>query len=159
MQKIMPCLWFNGNADEAIKFYKSVFPDAKVIESRNWGEGEPGPAGQLLVATMEIMGERIQILNGDMDFPFSEAISLSVSVDTQEEVDRLWDALISGGGEPSQCGWLKDKFGLSWQIVPTRLTELLNDRNAAKSHAAMQAMLKMQKIEIAELEEAVKASA
>ncbi|MEO8457511.1 MAG: VOC family protein [Chloroflexota bacterium] len=154
MQRIMPCLWFNGNGEEALSFYTKVFKDAKVVERSNYPEGSPGPAGSLMTAVLEIKGERIQILNGDMDFPFSEAISLSVSVDSQDEVDYFWNKLTAEGGEASQCGWLKDKFGLSWQIVPRQLVEMLRDSDKKKSQAVMQSMLKMTKIEISELEKA-----
>jgi predicted 3-demethylubiquinone-9 3-methyltransferase (glyoxalase superfamily) len=118
MQKITPFLWFNDNTDEAIKFYTSVFKNSKLINSSYYGDAGPGPKGTIMTATIELEGQQFMLLNGGPLFKFTEAISLFVSCKTQEEVDYYWDKFIDGGGQPSKCGWLKDKFGLSWQIVP-----------------------------------------
>jgi predicted 3-demethylubiquinone-9 3-methyltransferase (glyoxalase superfamily) len=153
MQKIVTNLWFDTEAEEAAKFYTSIFKDGQIHNVSYYGEGGPRPAGMVLTVDFEVAGQRFTGLNGGPDFKFTEAISLLVNCENQEEVDRLW-AELSAGGEESVCGWLKDKFGLSWQIIPTRLSELLTDKNAAKANAAMQAMLQMRKIDIEELETA-----
>jgi len=142
MQKITPFLWFNDNADEAMRFYCSVFKNSK-----------PGKAGGMLV-TFELEGQEFFALNGGPQFPFTEAVSLFVKCENQAEVDYYWEKLLAGGGKPSQCGWLKDRFGLSWQIVPNRLGELLGDKDPQRASRAMQAMLKMSKIVVADLERA-----
>jgi predicted 3-demethylubiquinone-9 3-methyltransferase (glyoxalase superfamily) len=155
MDKIVPCLWFNMNAEEAVNFYTSVFPNSRILAKSHYTEGLPGPEGAVLTIDFELEGRPLQALNGGPEFPFTEAISLSVTVDTQQELDRLWDTLISGGGEPSQCGWLKDKFGLSWQIVPGIIAQKLsNGADKAGTTRMMQALMKMQKLDIAELEKA-----
>jgi predicted 3-demethylubiquinone-9 3-methyltransferase (glyoxalase superfamily) len=154
MQKITACLWFADNAEEAMDFYTSVFKNSRVVDVARYPEGGPGPAGKVMIATFEIEGQQFQVLNGGAKFQFSEAISFSVSCETQEEVDYLWDKLTADGGEPGQCAWLKDKFGVSWQIVPTALPRLMSDPDPAKSQAVMQAMLKMSKIDIAGLQRA-----
>jgi predicted 3-demethylubiquinone-9 3-methyltransferase (glyoxalase superfamily) len=148
MITITPFLWFNDNAEEAIAFYSGLFPDAKVIEESR------GPDGALFFATFELAGQRLMALNGGPHFTFTEAISLFVSVETQEEVDYYWNALTADGGAESQCGWLKDKYGLSWQIVPTALMRLQADPDREKAGRVQQAMLTMQKIVIADLEAA-----
>ncbi len=154
MQKITPCLWFDGNAEEAMNFYTSIFRDSKVLNVSRYGEDGPGPAGQVLVATFQLEGQEFMVLNGGPAFKFTEAISFSVDCKNQEEVDELWEKLTANGGEEGQCGWLKDKYGLSWQIVPSVLGELLSDPDPAKSGRVMQSMLKMKKIIINDLEQA-----
>ncbi len=154
MKKITPFLWFDDQAEEAMNFYGSVFPDSRVLNVSRYGDDAPGPKGRIMSATFELNGQQFMALNGGpQDFHFSEAISFFVDCETQAEVDRLWDRLTEGG-EPGPCGWLKDKYGLSWQIVPTALGEMLNDPDPAKASRVMQAMLKMSKIEIAGLRQA-----
>ena len=154
MQKIRPFLWFNGNAEEAMKFYVSVFKNSKIEDVSRYPEGAPGPVGEVMVGTFTLDGQEFMALNGGPEFPFNEAISFYVNCKTQEEVDDLWKKLTADGGMEVQCGWLKDKFGVSWQIVPTRLGELLGDPDREKAARAMQAMLQMKKIDIAALERA-----
>lgn len=153
MQKITPCLWFNHNAEAAINHYISIFKDGRIIKVSRYGEAGPGPAGGVMTALFELAGQRYIALNGGPHFTFNEAISLSVDCDGQGEVDSYWDKL-SEGGSKSRCGWLKDKFGLSWQIVPSVLPKLMMDPDPAKSARVMQAMLQMTKIDIAALEKA-----
>lgn len=155
MQKITPFLWFDDNAGEAMEFYTSVFKNAK-IKSRNlYPEGFPGVlAGKLMTGTFEVEGQEIMVLNAGPMFKFNEAISFFVNCETQEEVDYYWNALIADGGEESQCGWLKDKFGLSWQIIPEALGRLLGDKDREKAGRAMQAMMQMRKIDISRLQSA-----
>ncbi|WP_433436478.1 VOC family protein [Nonomuraea sp. CA-141351] len=147
MQKITTYLWFDNQAEEAATFYTSLFKDSRVLDVQRYGEGGPGPAGTAMVVTFELAGQRFIALNGGPEFKFTEAISLYVDCDSQEEVDELW-AKLTEGGEESQCGWLKDKYGLSWQIIPRRLQELLTDPDPARAQRAMKAMLGMQKIEL-----------
>ena len=153
MQKITPFLWFDNNAGEAIEFYLSVFKDAKIVNATRYGKGGPGPEGTIMTATFQLYGQEFMALNGGPMFKFTEAISLFVKCDTQEEIDEFWEKL-SAGGEKQQCGWLKDKFGLSWQIVPTALGEMLRDKDHEKSSRAFQAMMKMTKIDIEGLRKA-----
>ena len=153
MPKITPFLWFDNNAEEAIHFYTSIFKNSKIGNVTRYGDAGPGPKGSVMSATFELEGQPFMALNGGPHFQFTEAISLFVSVDTQQEVDELWDKL-SAGGRKSQCGWLKDKFGLSWQIIPKALGELLGDKDPRKSQSVMKAMLQMDKIDIARLKEA-----
>lgn len=153
MPKITPFLWFDNNAEEAIKFYTSIFKNSKVGNITRYGDGGPGPKGSVMSATFELEGQPFMVLNGGPHFKFTEAISMFVSVDTQQEVDELWEKL-SVGGQKSRCGWLKDKFGLSWQIIPKALGELLGDRDPRKSQSVMQAMLQMDKIDIKRLKDA-----
>jgi predicted 3-demethylubiquinone-9 3-methyltransferase (glyoxalase superfamily) len=155
MTKIAPCLWFDGQAEEAANFYTSIFPNSKIDKiARSPADNPSTPAGAVLTVDFTLDGRRFIGLNGGPDFHFSEAISLSIDCQDQAEVDRYWDALIAGGGEESQCGWLKDRFGLSWQVVPRELNEMLEspDREAAKR--AMEAMLEMQKLDVAKLRDA-----
>ena len=147
MQKIVPFLWFDGQAEEAAKFYVSIFRNSKVLRVM------PGPDGKVMSATFQLEGQEFYALNGGPQFKFTPAISLFVNCETQQDVDDLWKKLSAGGSE-EQCGWLKDKYGLSWQIIPTVLGKLLGDKNPKKANAAMQAMLKMKKIEIAGLQQA-----
>jgi predicted 3-demethylubiquinone-9 3-methyltransferase (glyoxalase superfamily) len=153
MQKITPFLWFDNNLEDAIKLYSSVFKDIKVDSISRYGEGGPGPAGTVMTATFHINGQEIMALNGGPQFHFTEAISFFVTCQTQAEVDELWEKL-SEGGVKDQCGWLKDKFGLSWQIVPSILGDLLQDKNASKAANVMKAMLQMTKLDIARLQQA-----
>ena len=153
MQKITPCLWFDTEGEEAAEFYTSVFPSSKIVDVARYGEGGPRPEGTVMTVTFELDGQRFVALNGGPEFTFNEAISFQVSCETQEEVDVFWSTL-SEGGEEGPCGWLKDRFGVSWQIVPTRLPELLGDPDREKSQRVMVAMLSMKKIEIDGLERA-----
>ncbi|MEO6397787.1 MAG: VOC family protein [Tepidiformaceae bacterium] len=153
MQTITPFLWFDDNAEEAMNFYVATFPNSKLGEISRYGEGGPGPAGTVMSGSFELDGQRFMALNGGPMYKFTEAISLFVPCETQAEIDHLWETL-SEGGEKSQCGWLKDKFGLSWQIVPTVLGEILGDSDPAKAKRAMDAMLQMTKLDIAALQEA-----
>jgi len=154
MQKVIPFLWYNNNAEEALDLYTNLFPNSKVTMKRYQPSEEPGGKERLFTATFEINGSEFHVLNGGPMFKFTEAISLFVLCESQEEVDRYWDGLTKDGGQESHCGWLKDKFGLSWQIIPTRLNELLTDPDKAKADRAMQAMLQMGKLNISELEKA-----
>jgi predicted 3-demethylubiquinone-9 3-methyltransferase (glyoxalase superfamily) len=153
IQKISPFLWFNYQAEEAARFYTSIFKGSKIETVVRYGEAGPGPKDSVMTVAFELEGQKFTALNGGPHFKFTEAISFVVNCETQEEVDELWEKL-SEGGEQVQCGWLKDKYGLSWQIVPTVLVELLQDKDAARSQRVMQAMLQMKKIDIARLEEA-----
>ena len=153
MQKITPCLWFDIEGEEAAEFYTSVFPSSKIVDVARYGEGGPRPEGTVMTVTFELDGQRFVALNGGPEFTFNEAISFQVSCETQEEVDVFWSTL-SEGGEEGPCGWLKDRYGVSWQIVPTRLPELLGDPDREKSQRVMVAMLSMRKIEIDGLERA-----
>lgn len=152
-QKIKTFLWFDGNAEEAAKHYTSIFKNSKILSTARYGEAGPGPKGSVMTVAFELEGQEFLALNGRPRFKFTEAISLLVTCDSQREIDELWGRL-SAGGEEGQCGWLKDKFGLSWQIVPSRLPELLQDRDAARSGRVMQAMLQMRKMDVARLERA-----
>ena len=154
VQKIRPCLWFNTEAEEAANFYVSLFDDSKIVEVSRYGEGGPMPAGTALMVAFELAGQQFQVLNGGPQFQFTEAISLSVDCRTQEEVDHLWTSLTANGGEESMCGWLKDRFGLSWQIVPERLGQLMSSTDSAAAQRTMEAMLQMRKLDIAALERA-----
>jgi predicted 3-demethylubiquinone-9 3-methyltransferase (glyoxalase superfamily) len=147
MQKITTFLWFDDNAEEAMKFYVSIFDDARILSTM------PGPGGKIMTGTFQLEGQEFMALNGGPMFKFTEAISLFVKCDTQEEIDEKWEKL-SAGGEKSRCGWLKDKFGLSWQIIPPVLGKMLADPDREKANRAMQAMLKMDKIDIAALKKA-----
>jgi len=153
MQKITPFLWFTGNAEEAMTFYVSIFKNAKIVSIRRYGEAGPGPKGTVMTGTFQLEGQEFYALNGGPDFKFSPAISFFVSCQTQPEVDELWEKL-SAGGEQVQCGWLTDKFGVSWQIIPSVLGEMLGDRDSEKSDRVMKAMLQMKKIDISKLKQA-----
>ena len=153
MPTITPFLWYDDDAEEAVEFYKTLFTDTKVHDVSRYGDAGPGEAGKVMVIDFEMAGQRVQALNGGPQFPFTEAFSFSVRVDTQDEVDRLWDA-ITADGEESQCGWCRDRFGLSWQIVPTALEEVLGDPDPEKAQRAMKAMLGMKKLDIAALKAA-----
>jgi predicted 3-demethylubiquinone-9 3-methyltransferase (glyoxalase superfamily) len=157
MQKITPFLWFDTEGEDAAKFYTSVFPNSKIGEISRYGSAGPRPEGTVMTVSFELNGQRFVALNGGPEFTFSEAVSFLVNCDTQDEVDSYWSAL-SEGGEEGPCGWLKDKFGLSWQIVPKRLSELLADPDRERAQRVMEAMLKMRKIEVDELERAAAAA-
>lgn len=153
MQKLTPCLWFNFNAEEAVEHYLSIFKDGKVLEVSRYGDAMPALKGKVLTMRFVIHGQEFLALNAGPQFPFTEAISISVDCKDQEEVDHLW-AKLSEGGSESQCGWLKDKFGLSWQIVPSVLSRLLKDPDPAKAERTMGAMMQMRKLDIAKLQAA-----
>lgn len=153
-QKITPFLWFNDKAEEAINFYVSLFDNSRVLSITRYGATGPGPEGTVMTASFQLAGQEFVALNGGPHFKFTEAVSFVVNCESQEEVDRFWEQLTADGGEESQCGWLKDRYGLSWQIVPTILTKLLQNPDKEKSSRVMQAMLKMKKIEIPKLLEA-----
>lgn len=153
MQKITPFLWFDNNAEEAMNFYVSIFKNSKVLTVSRYGEAGPGPAGTVMTAEFALDGQEFVALNGGPRFKFTEAISFVVNCESQEEVDYFWEKL-SEGGTKSRCGWLKDKFGLWWQVVPTLLAELMGDKDPEKSKRVMEAMLKMDKIEIEPLKRA-----
>ncbi|MGZ3496275.1 MAG: VOC family protein [Vulcanimicrobiaceae bacterium] len=153
MQKITPFLWFDNQAEEAANYYTSIFKNSKIENIGRYGEAGPGPQGAVMSATFQLDGQEFIALNGGPLFTFSPAISFFVHCETQPEVDELWEKL-SEGGEKQQCGWLKDKYGVSWQIVPSILGELLNDDDDEKSNSVMRAMLQMEKLDIARLKEA-----
>ena len=157
MQKISPFLWFNDNAEAAAKFYVSVFKKGKITNISRYTEGSPAPAGTVMTVEFELFGQKFVALNGGPHFKFTEAVSFVIHCKTQREVDHYWQKLSSGGGETSQCGWLKDKFGLSWQVVPTALIELFNSKDRARSTRVMQAMLQMTKLDIKKLKQAAAA--
>jgi predicted 3-demethylubiquinone-9 3-methyltransferase (glyoxalase superfamily) len=146
MQKITTFLWFDGQAEEAMKFYVSLFKNSRIISTT------PGPDGKVLTGTFELDGQRFMALNGGPQYRFTEAISLFVNCETQAEVDELWSKLTANGGAESMCGWLKDKYGLSWQIIPSVLGTLFGDKDRAKAGRAMQAMLQMKKLDVARLQ-------
>ena len=151
MQKITPFLWFDGKAEEAMKLYTSVFKNSKIVSIKYWGEGSPFPKEQVMTGVFELDGQIFYAFDAGPQFKFTEATSFFVSCETQEEIDHFWNKLTADGGEESMCGWLKDKFGLSWQIIPPVLSELFADKDRAKAGRAMQAMLKMRKIIISDL--------
>ncbi len=153
MQKITPFLWFDGRAEEAVNFYTAIFPNSKIVRMMRYGEAGPGPKGSVMSATFELQGQEFIALNGGPMFTFSPAISFFVHCETQEEVDKFWEKLAEGG-EKQRCGWLRDKFGVSWQVVPTVLGQLLQDKDAEKSKRVMNAMLQMEKLDIAGLKRA-----
>jgi predicted 3-demethylubiquinone-9 3-methyltransferase (glyoxalase superfamily) len=153
MQKIAPCLWFDGNAEEAAKFYTSVFPASRIATTLHYTDAGPGPEGGILAITFEIEGQEFMALNGGPQYQFTPAISLCVHCDSQEEVDRYWSKLLDGG-EPVACGWLRDRFGVSWQITPQVLLDMVHDPDRKKASRVMAAMMKMVKIDIALLEQA-----
>lgn len=152
-QKITPCLWFDGKAEEAMNFYVSVFPNSKVLSVERYGEAGPGEPGSVMTASFSLDGQEFVALNGGPEFQFTEAISFVIDCKSQEEVDELWEKL-TDGGQPGPCGWLKDKFGVSWQVVPSALVELLRNEDRERANRVMEAMLKMTKIDIAELQRA-----
>jgi predicted 3-demethylubiquinone-9 3-methyltransferase (glyoxalase superfamily) len=155
MPKVYPCLWFDGQAEEAASYYVTLLPDSQV--DRVWrspADTPSGPAGMVLTVDFTLAGQHFQGLNGGADFSFNEAISFVIECEDQAEVDRLWEALTADGGEPGPCGWLKDRYGMSWQIVPKAMNEMLADSDDERARRAMEAMLQMGKIELAEVERA-----
>jgi len=157
MQKITPFLWFDNNAEEAMNFYVSIFKNSRVGRVTRYGDAGPGPKGTVMSATFELDGQEFFALNGGPQFQFTPAISLFVNCETQQEVDELWEKL-SAGGKKEKCGWLKDKYGLSWQIIPKALGRMLGDSDPEKSKRVMQAMLQMSKIEVEALKKAYEGS-
>ena len=162
MQKITPMLWFDGKAEEAANFYVSLFKDSKIGDILRYDEASAqaagGKVGSVLTIEFELEGQKFVGLNGGPQFKFTEAVSFVINCDTQEEVDKFWNKLTADGGEESQCGWLKDKYGLSWQVTPTILVDMINDKNPAKAKAAMEAMMQMKKIDIPTLQKAYDAA-
>lgn len=158
MQKITPFLWFDKEAEEAATFYTSVFKNSAISRIARYGEAGPGPKGSVMTVEFNIEGTEFIALNAGPYFKFNEAVSFVIDCKTQEEVDYFWEKLTAGGGQESMCGWLKDKFGLSWQVVPTRLTELMLDKDPGIAKRATEAMLKMKKIDIKKIEQAANAS-
>jgi predicted 3-demethylubiquinone-9 3-methyltransferase (glyoxalase superfamily) len=154
MQKITTFLWFDGNAEEAANFYVSIFQNSRILNITRCGEAGPGPKGSVLVVTFQLEGQEFIALNGGPQYTFTPAISLLVNCETQAEVDGLWAKLTSGGGKEVQCGWLQDKFGLSWQIVPKAFFELMQDKDPVKSQRVFKAMMQMTKFDIAALQRA-----
>ncbi len=154
MQKITPFLWFDNNAEQAAEFYVSIFKNSKILNVSRYGDAGPGPKGSVMVVNFQLAGQEFTALNGGPLFKFSEAFSLVVNCENQQELDEYWSKLTSGGGQESQCGWLKDKFGLSWQIVPTELGKLMSAKDPAKANRVMQALLQMKKLDIAKLQRA-----
>lgn len=153
MQKITPFLWFDNQAEEAVNFYVSIFKNSKVGEISHYGDTGPGPKGSVMVVTFQLNGQEFMALNGGPQYKFTEAISFFVNCETQDEVDELWEKL-SVGGQEIQCGWLKDKYGLCWQIIPTILTQMLSDKDSQKSQRVTKAMMQMIKIDIKGLQKA-----
>ncbi len=153
MEKLTPCLWFDTEGEEAARFYATVFPNSKITEVTHYGTAGPRPEGTVMTVSFELDGQPFIALNGGPEFTFTEAVSFEITCEDQDEVDRYW-AILSDGGEEGPCGWLKDRFGLSWQVVPKRLMELVTDPDREEGQRAMAAMLGMRKIEIAELERA-----
>ncbi len=154
MQKITPFLWFDGQAAEAVKLYTSLFKNSRIISMRYWGEGSPFPKDQVMTASFELDGVQFYAFDAGPQFKFSEATSFFVEANTQEEIDFFWNALTADGGQESMCGWLKDKFGLSWQIIPQQLMQWMADNDKARAGRVMQAMMQMKKIIIADLQKA-----
>ena len=158
MTSITPCLLFTEGAEDAVDLYVSLIPNSSITEVTRYGEGAPMPAGTVLTIEFVLDGLNILVINGGGGAEFTDAMSLSVSAETQDDIDRLWNGLTEGGGTPGRCGWLRDRFGVSWQVVPPRLDELLKDPNPARAGRAMQAMLSMSKLDIAQLEAAADAA-
>ena len=158
MQKITPFLWFDGNAEEAVSLYVSIFKNSRIASVSRYGERGPGPKGTVMSVTFQLEGQDFMALNGGPQFKFTEAISLFVNCETQDEVDDLWEKL-AAGGRKQRCGWLKDKYGVSWQIIPAVLGEMLHDKDPGKSKRVMDAMLQMDKLDIHRLRQAYESSA
>jgi predicted 3-demethylubiquinone-9 3-methyltransferase (glyoxalase superfamily) len=156
MQRITTFLWFDGQAEEAAEFYTSIFDNSEIIDIQRYGESGPGEPGSVMIVKFELDGQQFIALNGGPRFTFTEAISLSISCRSQEEVDRYWDQLVEGG-EPSACGWLKDRYGLSWQVVPTALIDMISSPDTPRAQQAMKAMFEMSKIDVPTLEAAYNA--
>jgi predicted 3-demethylubiquinone-9 3-methyltransferase (glyoxalase superfamily) len=158
MQKITTFLTYDNQAEEAVLLYTSVFPNSRIVDTNRYGEAGPGEPGSVMTMSFELEGQPYIALNGGPSFSFAQGISLLVTCESQGEVDRLWEGLTAGGGEPGPCGWLTDRFGVSWQIVPRVLSELLGDPDPKKAQAVMNAMLRMGKIDVAGLQEAYEAA-
>ena len=154
MDKISPCLWFDGQAEEAAKLYTSLFPGSRIVRVSRYGDAGPGPKGSVMTVHFRLAGQDFVALNGGPQYRFTPAISLSVDCGTQREVDRVWDGLLRAGGTPVQCGWITDRYGVSWQVVPSILGELMRDPDPERSKRAMQAMLGMVKLDVAALKQA-----
>lgn len=154
MQKIIPFIWFEKDADEAAKLYVSLFRDSRIVRTSQWGDGTPMPKGSVMTVTFELAGREYIAFNGGPHFRLNEAFSMFVEVETQEEIDRYWDALLAGGGSEQMCGWLRDRFGLTWQILPSNLNRYLTDKDSARAQRVMQAMFKMKKLDVAALDRA-----
>ncbi len=154
MQKITPFLWFDNNAEEAAQFYTSIFKNSRIVKVSRYGDAGPGPKGSVMVVNFQLAGQEFTALNGGPQFKLSEAFSFVVNCDNQQEVDEYWRKLTADGGQESMCGWLKDKFGFSWQIVPTALGRLMSDTDPKRANRVMQALLQMRKLDIAALEQA-----
>ncbi|QNK67302.1 VOC family protein [Variovorax sp. PAMC26660] len=154
MQKIVPCLWFDRNGEDALKFYTAIFPNSRVTDKLLWGDTNPALKGLLLTATFELEGQEFMVINGGPQYKFTPAISMYLKCETQAEVDNYWSKLLEGGGEPVQCGWLTDRYGVSWQIVPDGLIQMFQDKDPAKAARAMQAMMTMVKLDIAAVRKA-----
>ncbi len=154
MQKITPFLWFDNQAEEAMNFYVSIFKNSKVVTATRYGDAGPGPKGTVMTAEFQLEGQEFVALNGGPHFKFTEAISFVINCETQEEVDYFWEKLTAEGGAESQCGWLKDRYGLSWQVVPTAVIEMLKDKDPERSQRAMKAVLQMKKIDIGQAKQA-----
>ena len=157
MKAITPCLWFDNRAEEAAHFYVSLFPNSKIKQINRYTDAGPGKKGDVMVVVFEINGQEHVALNGGPKFNFNEAVSLQVHCDDQAEVDRLWDALTKDGGQESRCGWLKDKYGLSWQITPVQVLEMVGDPDPEKARRAVLAMMPMHKLDVATMKKAVDA--
>ncbi len=153
-QKITPFFWYDNQAEEAMNFYVSIFKNSRVLGVTRYGKSGPGPEGSVLTAAFELEGQKFTALNGGPRFKFNESVSFVVNCETQEEIDYFWEKLSSDGGQESQCGWLKDKFGLSWQVVPTILPELITSKDPKKSERVMQAIMQMKKLDLAKLKQA-----
>src|SRR5207249_9973598 len=153
-QKITPFLWYDNQAEEAMNFYVSIFKNSRVLGVTRYGKSGPGPEGSVLTAAFELEGQKFTALNGGPRFKFNESVSFVVNCETQQEVDYFWEKLTADGGEESQCGWLKDKFGVSWQVVPTVLIDMLHDKDSEKSERVTAAMLQMKKIDTEKLKAA-----
>lgn len=153
-QKITPFLWFDNQAEEAARFYTSVFKNSKILNVSRYGDSGPGPKGSVMVVNFQLDGQEFTALNGGPRFQFSEAFSFVVNCENQREIDEYWSKLTAGGGQESMCGWLKDKFGFSWQIVPTELGKIMSHTDPQKANRAMEALLKMRKLDIATLKAA-----
>jgi predicted 3-demethylubiquinone-9 3-methyltransferase (glyoxalase superfamily) len=153
-QKITPFLWFDTQAEEAARFYVSIFKNSKIVSISHYGDAGPRPKGMVMVVNFQLDGQDFAALNGGPEFKFTEAVSFAVLCDGQKEVDEYWNKLLAGGGQESQCGWLKDRFGFSWQVTPTVLPKLLQDKDPEKARRVMEAMLQMRKIDVATIERA-----
>lgn len=154
MQKITPCLWFDGNGEDVLNFYTGIFPNSRVVDRLNWPANGPGPGGGLLTATFQLDGQEFMVLNGGPEYKFTPALSLLVNCETQAEVDHYWDKLLEGGGQPVKCGWLTDRFGVSWQVAPTAMIRMFQDKDPEKAGRAMRAMMEMVKLDLAAVQRA-----